>query len=219
MRPYYAGGLKHHAAPARKCCMSADIDYSRVVEFLSKQQLAPYVAYVTRDRITGLAHDNEDGRIVVRTSNGKIVSGKEHLNVDVDVANSPFNGLHSNPVSQPVFAPRCYRATAEAPAMLDGSPVLKLSLAATCGSYHDYPFTTLYVDPQTYRPLEVSGVATPGDGDSKSVTVALDQRYAGFDGRWLPVSLNVDVTGTGFMFWLQVHLREIYSDYEFRAKP
>jgi hypothetical protein len=197
--------------------MSADVDYARVAEFLSKQQLAPYVAYEARDRISGLAHDNEDGRIVVRTSDGKIVSGKQH--VDVNIANSSFNGLDSNPVSQPVFSPRCYRATAETPATLDGSPVLKLSLTATCGPSHDFPFTTLYIDPQTYRPLEVSGVATPGDSDSKSVSVALDQRYAGFDGRWMPVSLNVDVTGTGLMFWLRVHLREIYSDYEFRATP
>ncbi len=197
--------------------MSADVDYARVVELLAKQQLAPYVAYVARDRISGLARDHEDGRIVVRTSDGKIISGKQH--VDVDVGNSSFNGLDSNPVSQPVFAPHCYRATGETPATLDESPVLKLTLTPTCGSYHDYPFTTLYIDPQTFRPLEVSGVASPGDGDSKSVTVALDQRYAGFDGRWMPVSLKIDVTGTGFMFWLQVHLSEIYSDYEFRTKP
>ncbi|HTA40069.1 MAG TPA: hypothetical protein VK760_13380 [Candidatus Acidoferrales bacterium] len=197
--------------------MNADADYARVVDLLTKQKLAPYVAYVTRDRISGLAHDGEDGRIVVRTSDGKIVSGKQH--VDVNVANSSFSGLDSNPVSQPVFAPHCYRATGETPATLDGSAVLKLTLTATCGSYHDYPFTTLYVDPQTYRPLEVSGIATPGDGDSKSVTVALDERYAGFDGRWMPVSLNVDVTGSGVMFWLQVHLREIYSAYEFRSNP
>jgi hypothetical protein len=197
--------------------MSADADYARVVDLLTKQQLAPYVSYVTRDRISGLAHDSEDGRIVVRTSDGKIVSGTQH--VDVNVADSNFSGLDSNPVSKPVFAPHCYRATGETPATLDGTPVLKLALAATCGSYHDYPFTTLYIDPQTYRPLEVSGVASPGQGDSKSVTVALDQRYAGFDGRWMPVSLNVDVTGSGFMFWLQVHLREIYSAYEFRSNP
>jgi hypothetical protein len=197
--------------------MSADVDYARVVELLSKQQLAPYVAYVARDRLSGLANDHEDGRIVVRTSDGRVVSGKQHF--DVDIGDSSFNGLNSNPVSKPVFAPHCYRATGEALATLDESPVLKLTLTPTCGSYHDYPFTTLYVDPQTFRPLEVSGVATPGDGDSKSVTVALDQRYAAFDGRWMPVSLKVDVTGSGFMFWLQVHLNEIYSEYEFRAKP
>jgi hypothetical protein len=199
--------------------MNADADYARVVELLTKQQLAPYVAYVTRDKIAGLAHDGEDGRVVVRTSDGKIVAGKQHVDVDVDIANSSFNGLDSNPVSQPVFAPRCYRATGETAATLDGSPVLKLNVAATCGSGHEYPFTTLYVDPQTYRPLEVSGVASPGDDGSKTVTVSLDQRYAAFDGRWMPVSLNVDVTGTGIMFWLQVHLREIYSEYEFRTKP
>jgi hypothetical protein len=197
--------------------MNADADYARVVDLLTKQTLAPYVSYVARDKVSGLANDSQDGRIVVRTSDGKIVSGKQH--VDVNVANSSFNGLDSNPISRPVFAPRCYRATGETPATLDGTAVLKLTLAATCGTYHDYPFTTLYIDPQTYRPLEVSGVATPGDGDSKSVTVALDQRYAGFDGRWLPVSLNVDVTGSGFMFWLQVHVREIYSGYEFRSTP
>ena len=217
MRPYYAAGVKHLAALRCSSSMSADVDYARVVELLTKQQLAPYVAYVVRDRIGGLAHDHEDGRIVIRTSDGKIVSGKQH--VDVDIANSAFSGLDSNPVSQPVFAPHCYRATGETPATLDESPVLKLTLAPTCGTYHDYPFTTLYIDPQTFRPLEVSGVATPGDGDSKTVTVALDQRYAGFDGRWMPVSLKVDVTGSGFMFWLQVHLSEIYSDYDFRTKP
>jgi hypothetical protein len=197
--------------------MSADSDYARVVELLTKQQLAPYVAYTTRDRITGMANETQDGRIVVRTSDGKIVSGKQQL--DVDVGNSSYNGFNSNPVSKPAFAPRCYRATGETAAELDGTPVEKISLAPTCGSYHEYPFTTLYVDPQSHRPLEVSGIAAPGDADSKSVTVSLEQRFAAFQGRWMPASLKIDVTGSGFMFWLQVHVKEIYGDYEFRDTP
>ena len=192
--------------------MNADVDYARVVEILTKQQLAPYVAYTAHDRVSGMANDHESGRIVVRTSDGKIVSGKQQF--DVDVGNSSFKGFNSNPVSKPVFDPHCYRASSEAPATLDGSPALKLALVPTCGPYHEYPFATLYADPQTLRPLEVSGTAH-GDDDSKSVTVALDQHFAAFDGRWMPSSLTIDVTGTGFMFWLQVHVKEIYSDYRF----
>jgi hypothetical protein len=196
--------------------MSADADYARVVDFLAKQQLAPYVAYTARDRITGLAKDSSGERIVVRLSDGKIVSGKQ--NVDVNVGDSSYNGLDSNPVAKPAFRAQCYRATDESATTLDEEPVLKLAIAPTCGSSHEFPFSTLYIDPKTYRPLEVSGAATPSEG-SKSVTVALDQRYAAFDGRWMPESLSIDVTGSGLMFWLQVHVKEIYSAYDFREKP
>jgi len=196
--------------------MSADADYSRVIDLLTKQQLAPYVAYTAHDRITGMANDSSDSRVVVRMSDGKIVAGKQRI--DVDVGNSSFNGFDSNPAGKPVFAPRCYRATGETDATLDDQPVLKLTLAPTCGPNHEYPFTTLYLDPKTYRPLEVSGAVAPTE-DSKSVAVSLDQRYAAYDGRWMPSSLKIDVSGTGFMFWLQVHVKEIYGSYEFRDSP
>jgi hypothetical protein len=195
--------------------MSADADYARVVDLLTKQQLAPYVAYTARDRITGLAKDSSDGRLVVRVSDGKIVSGTQHI--DVNVKDSSYDGLDSNPVAKPVFRAQCYRATSETQATLDGEPVRKFSLVPTCGSVSAYPFSTLYVDPVTYRPLEVSGAAGPTEA-SKYVTISLDQRYAAFDNRWMPSSLNIDVSGSGLMFWLQVHVKEIYSGYEFLDK-
>jgi hypothetical protein len=191
--------------------MSADSDYARVVELLTKQNLAPYVSYLASDRVTGLAHDADSHRIVVRTSDGKIVAGSSHLDVGTDSAPVSHN---TNPVGKPAFNARCYHATSEVQSTYNGTPALAIALAPACGTAHEYPFTTLYADAQTLRPLDVYG-NVPMEDDAKSVKVSLDQSFATFDGRSMPAELHVDVKGTGFMFWLHVHVTEIYSDYRF----
>ncbi|MBV8116930.1 MAG: hypothetical protein JOZ01_03070, partial [Candidatus Eremiobacteraeota bacterium] len=55
----------------------------------------------------------------------------------------------------------------------------------------------------------------PETEHNKGVSVSLAQRFAEFDGRVLPSSIKVDVSGSGFMFWLQVHLTESYSNFQF----
>jgi hypothetical protein len=194
--------------------MSADSDYARVAAFLAQQQLAPYVSYVARDKINGFGVHDSNGRIVVRTKDGKIVAGEQNLNIDVHEA--PSNtGLSSNPVSKPILATGCYRATSETAATIDGKPAIELALAPTCGSSQNYPLTALYADPQSFRPLEVHGTVVPSDSDAKHVRIAIDQRYAAFAGRWMPSTLKVDVSGSGLLFWVQIHVNEVYSDYEF----
>ena len=195
---------------------SADSDYARVVALLTKQQLAPYVSYAKVDEVRGIAKRSDDGRVVVRLSDGKIISGDSS-----GVEAGDYHG-RANPVSHPSFDPACYRATGESESTYDGARALKIDLEPTCASHNtddvEYPFTTLYVDPQTLHPINVSGVVKPTE-DNKDVTVALDQRFGEFDGRVLPSQLNVDVSGHGWMFWLQVHVIERYGDYRFTTSP
>jgi hypothetical protein len=197
--------------------MSADTDYARVLEMLTKQHLAPFVAYDALDRVNGLGSDTQHDHIVVRVSDGKIVAGSSHFSIgnDSDVAKS---AEQSNPVSRPLFDPTCYRATGERAATFEGREALAIDLAATCKdthpSEHDHPFTTLYIDPHTMQPLDVNG-SLPDSADSKMVSVSMDERFASVSGRVLPSSIKVDISGSGLMFWLQVHVTESYSNYQF----
>jgi hypothetical protein len=123
----------------------------------------------------------------------------------------------SHPVTNPVFDASCYRATSESSASYNGAAALKFTLAPTCKSRHrdEYPFTTLYADPGTYAPLEAVG-ASSGDGN---VSVAFAERFGTFDGRTMPATMHVDISGSGLMFWLQIHVAERYSDYRFMSSP
>ena len=195
--------------------ISADADYARIVALLSKQQLAPYVSYAKTDTVKGLGKARDSGRVVVRVSDGTIISGDSS-----GIQAGDYHG-RANPVSHPSFDPACYRATGEEGAELDGRSAIKLTLAPVCrssGDDNDYPFTTLYADATTLEPLDVYGVIEPSDAN-KNVRIALDQHYGEFSGRVLPTSLKVDVSGSGWMFWLQVHVTETYADYRFTNSP
>jgi hypothetical protein len=197
---------------------SAQVDYARTIEYLSKTQLPPYIAYVAHDAIRGMHDASSTDRIVIRVSDGKIVSGSTHFHVD----NDHFVSQDSNPVSNPVFDPKCYRATGEVQATFEGAPALEISLIPTCGEKHpgdnDYAIRTLYANPQTLAPIDARGTG-PSDSDSKYVSLTIDERFATFGGHVMPSSMNVDVSGSGLMFWLQVHLQETYTDYQFLNSP
>jgi len=198
--------------------MQADADYARVLEQLASARLTPFVAYDSRDSVNGLGAASTAVHVVVRVRDGKVISGTTHFKAQSD----PYDASDSNPVSAPIFDPRCYHAVAESPANFEGVEALRLTLAPVCRDAHrgdhNYPFTTIYVERETLRPLDVSG-AVPPDGDSKNVAVILDQRFGVFEGRVMPTSMRVDVSGSGLMFWLQVHVRETYSDYRFLNSP
>jgi hypothetical protein len=191
--------------------MNADSDYARVVEILAHQTLAPYVSYAHEDRVTGVAHDTEHTRVVVRVSDGTIVAGKEPVDVD---SRSSYDRHESNPVTKPAFDASCYRATDERLSTYDGVPALEISLASICQNDKNNAFSTLYVDPHSLRPLDVRGSATIHESVGR-MKVSLDQTFAVFNGRSMASALRVDVTGSGLMFWLQVHVYETYADYEF----
>lgn len=197
--------------------MNAQADYQRVIDLLSKQHLAPYVSYAVNDSIRGLHDKTNAGRVVVRVADGKIVSGKEHI--DIEDGDDAADTKNTNPVSHPLFDVTCYRATGEHPTTFDGSAALAIDLAPTCSSAHSNPFTQVIVDPRSFRPLDATGTAQEGDRDARPVTLRFDQRFAAFSGRWMPAAMTVDVTGNGFMFWLQVHVHEVYSDYQFMNSP
>ena len=196
--------------------MTASADYARVVEQLSKARLTPYVAYVSSDTINGMGSSQTRSQIVVRVSDGTIVAGKSHFKFDTG-----DDSRIANPITAPIFDPACYRATSESPATFDGAPAVKLDLVPVCSERHhdnDYAFTTLYVQPGTLRPIDANGVVPTGTA-SKDVAVSMDQRFGVFDGRVMPTLMKVDVTGSSWMFWLQVHVRETYSDYRFLTSP
>lgn len=198
--------------------MNADSDYARVLAELSKARLAPYVAYTAQDSINGLGKKSSTRHVVVRVSDGKVVSGTSNFTV----MTGSDDERATNPVSSPIFDPACYRATGESVVTFEGQAALKLSLAPVCrekqSSDHDYAFTELYVNPIDFHPIDAHG-AVPSDDDSKNVSVQLDQRFATFDGRVMPSAMSVDVSGSGWMFWLQVHVHEVYSDYRFLNSP
>src|SRR5215469_9167841 len=197
--------------------LTADADYQRVVSLLSKQQLAPYVSYVRTDKFNGVVKHRDPNRVVVRVSDGKIIAG-DASGVEVDDYKS-----RSNPVSHPTFDPKCYRATSEHASNYNGADAIQIDLERTCKSNSsdddEYPFRTLYASASTMQILDVSGKFVPSDDDGKHVTVNIDEAYNTFEGRVLPERVKVDVTGNGWMFWLQVHVTETYSDYAFTQNP
>jgi hypothetical protein len=191
--------------------MNADSDYARVVEILSHQTLAPYVSYAHENRVGGMVHDTERARVVVRLSDGKIVAGGQPVDVD---SSSSYDRHESNPVTKPAFDAACYRATDERLSTYDGAPALEISLVSICENDKNNTFATLYAEPHSLRPLDVQGSASIHE-HLGHMQVSLDQTFAVFDGRSMPAALRVDVRGSGLMFWVQVHVNETYSDYQF----
>ena len=196
---------------------TADSDYARVVSLLTKQQLAPYVSYAKHDEFNGFGqHKPDDDRVVVRVSDGVIVRGNSS---GVEVGNYHER---SNPVTHPAFDPACYRAKSENDTSYNGESVVKFDLEPTCRSQHkgddDYPFSTLIARADSLQPIDVQGTA-PQTGDDKDVRVSLDQTFDTFAGRILPSRLNVDVVGTGWMSWLNLHVTETYTSYQFSKTP
>ena len=192
--------------------MSIDSDYARVAAHLAASRLTPYVSYVARSQVDGIGQSKGD-RIVVRVSDGKVVS---HDSDNVDVEVSGRRRKSGNLVADDIFDPSCYRATSERATTFDRKAALVFSITPTCPDQkdeHDHPLTTLYADAQTFAPLAVEA-----NGEDKYVHVDIDERYGEFEGRTMPISLHVDVAGTGLMFWLQVHVQQVFSDYEFLQK-
>lgn len=198
--------------------MNVDADYARVIEQISRAHLTPYVAYVVQDTINGLGASESRERIVIRVQDGKVVSG--HMHTAVVEGNDEISSM--NPVSRPIFDPACYRATGERPTTIDGSAEIAFTLVPTCPDKHpgdhNHPFTTLYADPGTLRPLDVNGTVTGGKNGT-NVSVTMDEAFGRYGGRVMPSTMKVDVSGSGWMFWLQVHVHETYTDYEFLNSP
>jgi hypothetical protein len=176
--------------------MSVDADYARVVETM-RHALPAYVAYLQRDVVRGMASAESQSRIVVRTADKKIVHGKDSLDVSV---------------VKRVFDPGCYRPTGEATTKRNGRTVLSFTLAPTCGSADKEPFTTLYVDPASMRPIEAAGVR-----EHDRARVSIEEKFSTVREWSVPSSLKIDVEGSGFAFWLHVHVLQTFSEYGFYA--
>ncbi|HEV7180648.1 MAG TPA: hypothetical protein VGN11_12310 [Candidatus Baltobacteraceae bacterium] len=192
--------------------MTADADYTKVLDMLAHQRLPAYVSYVDSMDMHGIRDYDGDTHgpqhIIVDTRAKKIIAGDpQHVHI---------GNMHSenNPILNPAFDPRCYRATSEEQASYNGSPALLFHLDPTCGSRDDYPFTQLYADPSTSRPLMATGEVSDSESGG-GAHAGIEQRYAVVSGFVVPSLLNVDVKGTGIVFWLRVHAEESYTNYEF----
>lgn len=195
--------------------MTADSDYARVLDTLARQRLPAYVSYVDSIVLNGF-HETGGGarspqRITVDTRSKKIVSGTpQHIKVG-----GAGKASENNPVLHPAFDPKCYRAITEQRATYNGTDAVIFSLAPTCGTRNDYPFTELYVDTSTWRPLTATGTFFDREAHG-AANVGIEQRFGSFNGYTLPSLLNVDIKGTGVAFWLNIHAEEHYDNYTFK---
>jgi hypothetical protein len=176
--------------------MSVDTDYARVVETM-RHPLPAYVAYVQRNVVRMMGAVESESRIVVRTADKQVVHGHAPREVVIDKG---------------VFDPACYRPTGEASASRNGRNVLSFALASTCNGTDKNPFTMLYVDPVSMRPIEATAIRR-----NESVRVSVSETFSTVREWSLPASLKVDIEGSGLVFWLQVHALQTFSNYGFYA--
>jgi hypothetical protein len=197
--------------------MDAPADYSAAVSMLTRNVPA-YISYTIHAFVhVGVDHQETD-RVTVRTSDGKVVKGKRP-DVVVNGGNNKGPAVHNS-----VFNPKCYVVTGARRAQFEGHAAEELALRSTCHDRSDGDkssdpknegdFTTLYIDPVSHVPLAVIG----GNPDDKTVAVRIDQHFTQASGHVVPSSLHVEVKGSGFMFWLNVVVREEFSDFAFSNK-
>jgi hypothetical protein len=189
--------------------VNAAADYAAVRKALTKP-LPAYVSYVaqTHAKIGPFDHDGTE-HIVVRTSDGKVLSGRtDNFQISSGGSSSP-----GDVVTRPVFEANCYEATAARNAQFEGKAVEALSIRYTCpksGGDHERDFNTLYVEPTGLDPI----AAVEADND-EHVNALLTQRFARFGDRVLPSVLDVRIKGSGFMAWLDITVRQSISGYAF----
>ncbi len=184
--------------------MDAAADYAAARHALA-QPLPAYVSYVLHSQGSfGPFKHADTQHVVVRTSDGKIVSGKlSSVQVNADTSYS------DDLVTHPPFKPACYDATSAKSVEFQGNAVEELSLAFKCrDSEHEHGFTVLYVDPATHEPI-----AALEERNDSNVYVRLEQRFARVGTRVLPSGLDVRVKGSGFLGWLDVTAHQVYSHF------
>jgi hypothetical protein len=188
-------------------------DYARALAYLDRTRLPAYVSFVEQARACGLGNDREvPQRIVVRMSDGAIVSGAPPANVHVVHTN---NGDSGNPFrDHGLFDPKCYVAKSEDETRWNGQPALRFRLQPTCKD--DNSISELYADPQTLRPIAVDG--NIADTDS-NMTVAMELRYATVGQYTVPLAIRAHAVGHGWLFWARERVDVEYTDYQFYASP
>src|SRR6185312_1091115 len=196
--------------------MDAPADYSAAVRALTRN-LPAYISYTIHSFVhVGVDHEETD-EVVVRTSDGKIVKGsRPKINVGTG-ADSKRAAVSDVP-----FDPKCYVPTGAHATQFEGHAVEQIDLRSTCRDRGESDadaktsgdFTKLYVDPSSHVPL-----VALGEGTDKTVAVNLEQRFTNANGHIVPASFRVEVKGSGFMFWLNVLVREEFSRFGFSNTP
>jgi hypothetical protein len=188
--------------------MDATADFAAVKQHLARP-LPPYVSYeVVSHAGLGPFAKTENGTIVVRTSDGKIVKGKApNIQIGAD-SDSTYEG---DIVTHPPFKPNCYEATSAQAATFEGRAVEEIRLHDTCDhGKGDGDFNRVYVDPESHEPI-----AAAGGNTDEQVVVHVTERIERMADYFVPTSLNVTVKGSGWMAWLDVNAYEHISDYKF----
>ncbi len=185
--------------------MDAAADYAAARHALAKP-LPAYVSYVLQSQgsFGPFFKHGDTQHVVVRTSDGKILSGKlSSVQVNADTSYS------DDLVTRPPFKPACYDATSAKSVQFQGKTVEELSLVFKCrDSEHEHGFNALYVDPDTHEPL-----AALDERTDSNVYVRLEQHFARVGTNVLPSGLDVRVKGSGFLGWLDVTAHQVYSDF------
>lgn len=198
--------------------MDAAADYADVKRLLSNPRLPAYVSYVIHSHAGfDAVHGDAATTIVVRTSDGKIVSGKPPK-IDVD-SNGDNN---TNVVRHGPFDAACYLPESATLSTFEARPAEAIELRSICakkdGGGHDHDndhdndtdFRVLYADPATHRPI-----AAVGHTAEKYVTADVDEHFTVADSFVVPSRLTVKIAGSGPMFWLNVDATQTFSDYRF----
>lgn len=192
--------------------MDAAADYAAARAMLARP-LPAYVSYVARSHVKfdAIVRDGTQ-EVVVRTSDGAVIKGRDAIHPPfVQVSGEKLGGDEA--VTNPAFIPHCYVATGARMDSYDGSKAEAIALRDDCAkSPDDKDFDTLYVDPQTHRPIAATGTEI-----DSPVSVRLEQGFAAAGGYVLPASLYVRVKGTGIMAWLDVLYDRRYENFRFSA--
>ncbi len=192
--------------------MDAAADYADVKRALSNPNLPAYVSYVIQSHAGfDAVHGDDRTTIVVRTSDGKIVSGKPPK-IDIG-SNGDYN---TDVVRRGPFDVSCYTPESASLTTFEAHPAEAIALRPVCaksdggGHDNDTEFRVLYADPATHRPIAVVGHSA-----EKFITADLDERFTMADDFVVPSSFAVKIAGSGPMFWLNVDATQTYSDYRF----
>ncbi len=188
--------------------MNAAADYAAAREAMTKP-LPAYVAYVSHTIASFGPFKHDDTRhIVVRTSDGKVVSGQpSSVNIG---ANTTYS---SDVMTHPVFEADCYAATGARSAEFEGKTVEALSIHYTCHNNsgdNEKDFETLYVDPVTHDPI----AAVEQNSDSH-MEAFLAQHFTRAGEHVVPSGLDVRVKGSGYLAWLDITVHQVYSGVSF----
>ena len=185
-------------------------DYASAAAFLDRARLPAYISFVERASAHGVSREEETRqRISVRTRDGAIVAVTPPVSTRTPAPNDVRGG---NPFGKRAFfQPACYEAASENQTAWHGRTALRFDLRPACQDGRGP--AELYADPQTFRPFAIA--AHFSDPESSAIGVEIEVQYTTIAQYTVPSSMDVHVSGRGWLGWLREHGQVTYSEYEF----